>query len=296
MRPPAPFTARPATPADAAGIAAVATACEAAFSPEPLRFGEREIELEQRRAAAAVVVDDEEGHVVAYGRALLRGDVLDAEAAVVPACTGRGIGAFLVGWVEATGGDLGARALRLAALARDDAARELLEERGLSYVRSFYRMMIDLGEPPPAPAWPDGVTVDRLRAGEERVLHEAIEDSFAEHWGHVPRDFDEWLRSVELEPELTFLAREGDEVAGVSVCHRELYGTALVGILGVRKPWRGRGLGRALLRHSFRALYGAGKRRIGLGVDAGNETGAVALYESVGMWIAGQDDVYEKRL
>jgi ribosomal protein S18 acetylase RimI-like enzyme len=33
-----------------------------------------------------------------------------------------------------------------------------------------------------------------------------------------------------------------------------------------------------------------------LGVDAANETGATALYERVGMHVARQFDVYEKRL
>ena len=56
-----------------------------------------------------------------------------------------------------------------------------------------------------------------------------------------------------------------------------------VGTLGVRRPWRKRGIGLALLRHSFNEFYRRGKRKVGLGVDAQNLTGALRLYESAGM-------------
>ena len=82
----------------------------------------------------------------------------------------------------------------------------------------------------------------------------------------------------------------------VQVLGLVVFGVALIGILGVRKHWRGRGLGRALLLQGFGALYGRGKRVVGLMVDAGNETGAVQLYESAGMRVASREDVYERRM
>ena len=60
--------------------------------------------------------------------------------------------------------------------------------------------------------------------------------------------------------------------------------------------WRGKGLGRALLLSAFGEFYRRGERRVALAVDAGNETGATQLYESVGMRVAWQADIYEKRL
>jgi mycothiol synthase len=296
VRLPEPFTARPATRDDATAIAAVFNACDAVYVSEPDRIGEREVGLAQERAVGAVVVCDDRGEVVAYGNAVPRDRALWAESAVAPTAAGRGIGSFLLDWAEQLARDEHMEALRVSTLAGDGRARALVRALGLEHVRSFYRMVIDLDGPPPAPSWPEGITILPLEAGEERLLHEVFEETFAEHWGHVRREFDEWRRGAPIEHDLTFLAREGDEVAGVVVCHEDLYGVALVGTLGVRKHWRGRGLGRALLLQGFAALYGKGKRRIGLGVDAGNETGAVALYEGVGMRIAGQEDVYEKRL
>jgi ribosomal protein S18 acetylase RimI-like enzyme len=66
----------------------------------------------------------------------------------------------------------------------------------------------------------------------------------------------------------------------------------------VRRPWRKRGLGLALLNHSFGEFYRRGYRRVGLGVDAQNLTGALRLYEKAGMRAdpARRFSVYEKEL
>ena len=66
--------------------------------------------------------------------------------------------------------------------------------------------------------------------------------------------------------------------------------------LGVRRPWRGRGVGRALLLHTFGEFHRRGVDRVSLGVDAENPTGATRLYESVGMNTVLEQSVYEKSL
>ena len=66
--------------------------------------------------------------------------------------------------------------------------------------------------------------------------------------------------------------------------------------LGVRRPWRGRGLGHALLLGVFGKLYRRGFTRVGLEVDAASETGATRLYERAGMRVTRRYDWYERRL
>ncbi len=56
-----------------------------------------------------------------------------------------------------------------------------------------------------------------------------------------------------------------------------------VNLLGVRRPWRRRGVALALLQHSFREFYARDRRKVGLGVDAQSLTGATRLYEKAGM-------------
>ena len=69
-------------------------------------------------------------------------------------------------------------------------------------------------------------------------------------------------------------------------------GEGWVGVLGVRRPWRRRGLATALLYASFREIRSRGKPMAKLGVDAANPTGATRLYESVGMRIVNEFAAY----
>ncbi|MGE5251406.1 MAG: GNAT family N-acetyltransferase, partial [Bacteroidota bacterium] len=97
----------------------------------------------------------------------------------------------------------------------------------------------------------------------------------------------------EFDPSLWHIAWDGDQVAGYSLC-RFRSGIGWVGTLGVRRPWRKRGLGMALLQHSFGEFHRRGMKTVSLGVDAANPTGARRLYQKAGMQIAAQYVIYEK--
>jgi mycothiol synthase len=64
--------------------------------------------------------------------------------------------------------------------------------------------------------------------------------------------------------------------------------------LGVLASCRGRGIGAALLRHSFATFAGRGVRCVILNVDAENPTGATALYQRVGMRVVKRWDLWER--
>ena len=67
-----------------------------------------------------------------------------------------------------------------------------------------------------------------------------------------------------------------------------------VDYLAVSASHRGRGVGAALLRHSFSVLARPGVERVLVNVDAENPTGATALYERVGMRIVKRWDLWER--
>jgi len=228
-----------------------------------------------------------------------RAEMLDLDAFVRPAHRGRGLGGAQLDWLEAEARRRDRTIASTSALAADRAAVELITGRGFEPVRHFYRMLVDLEEPPPPPVWPEGFEVSTFEPGEEEELHGVIEEAFAEHWGQEPRDLEHWQSSTFgqawWDPSLVYLVRKGDQVAAGEI-NAIRFGVGWIGSLGTRKPWRGLGLGRALLLHAFGELYRRGERRVGLAVDAGNETGAVRLYESVGMRISWQADVYHKHL
>src|SRR4029079_12656768 len=101
----------------------------------------------------------------------------------------------------------------------------------------------------------------------------------------------------EFDPTLWPIAldRLSGEVAGFSL-NRYRMGIGWIRTLGVRRRWRKRGLGEALLLHSFDEFYKRGTKTIGLGVDAQSPTGATRLYQRAGMHVAAEYVIYEKEL
>jgi len=92
---------------------------------------------------------------------------------------------------------------------------------------------------------------------------------------------------------------EGDQIAGMSLCSPKMTedpDMGWVNVLGVRRPWRRRGLALALLHHTFGEFYRRGKARVGLGVDASSLTGALDLYKKAGMHPVRQYANFEKEL
>jgi mycothiol synthase len=212
---------------------------------------------------------------------------------------GRGLGSFLLDWAKDASRRRASRNLRTVISPGDEAARPLVAARGFRLVRHFYRMVVDLSEPPAEPHWPEGFSLSTMLPAEEPILCEVIEEAFAAEWGRPSRSFEEWQRAVfsqdSFDAALCYLVREDGRAVAAEHCARR-FGMGWIGSIGVLAPWRRRGLGEALLLHGFGELYRRGERRIGLGVDASNPTGATRLYERVGMRVAWQADTYEKAL
>jgi mycothiol synthase len=249
------------------------------------------------RVEQSTGVADESGRLVGVGYLRRRGSYYVADYFVRPDSRGLGVGSLLLDWGESISAAAGLSSVRAAATARDAGGKALLESRGYRYIRSFYRMVIDLDEQPPPPGWPEGFTV-ALEPGEERLLYETLEEAFEDHWGHETRTFEAWIaQNGPLSERLCYVVRTDDGTAAAAqICDEERFGTAWVAIIGVRAAFRRRGLGEALLRQAFHDLYARGRPRIALGVDAENTTGATRLYERVGMRVVLRDDTYEKLL
>jgi mycothiol synthase len=208
---------------------------------------------------------------------------------------------LLLDWAERRASEMAHRARAQVPVEADDGElRAELEKRGYELVRWFFEMEIDLTEEPPQPAWPDGIAVRTFEPGDARAVYEADLEAFEDHWEPVHVGFDEWcdyfLSSWNFDPSLWFLAEEDGELAGVSMCARRGGETGYVSVLAVRRPWRRRGLGTALLLHSFRELRRHGCPQAALSVDGDNMTGAVRMYERAGMHVARRAAMYWKDL
>jgi mycothiol synthase len=182
----------------------------------------------------------------------------------------------------------------------DEPLRALYEGSGYRLVRHSFRMRIELDEEPPEPQWPDGYTVRTMRDGEERRFYDAQMASFADTWMFAPEPYESWrhwmVEESRFDPSLWFVAEKGDDLAGILIGRvpENEPGLGWIRILGVLPDHRQRGLGQALLCHSFRDFAGRGLDAVGLGVDAENPTGAVRLYERAGMHVERTNLMYEK--
>lgn len=185
---------------------------------------------------------------------------------------------------------------------QDAAAADAVRRAGLELIRHSYRMAIELGDGARTPRWPDGISVRSFDEADARVVYEAQQESFADMWEHTPDPYEEWkhwmISREGFDPSLWFLAEDGDHLAGIALCRTDDNDDALgrVSVLGVRRPWRRRGLGRALLEHAFGEFQKRGYRTVNLGVDAESLTGAQRLYEQAGMRVIRRFDIYEKPL
>jgi mycothiol synthase len=233
---------------------------------------------------------------------------------VDPAYEDRGIGTWMLHWAEQRAlrelpnVPAGLRfAPRLGTYREAEKPKRLFADMGYQHIRSSYHMLIEMNAPVPEPEFPEGITLRTYNmATDAETVYRAVEDSFRDHFGFVEQPFEEGLKRFKhfweddsSDPTLMFVAMDGEDIAGINLCRPKSFDDpemGWVGTLGVRRPWRKRGLGLALLRHSFNEFYRRGKRKVGLGVDAQNLTGALRLYEHAGMHVHQAMDLYEKEL
>jgi mycothiol synthase len=231
-----------------------------------------------------------DGRVVGYGDVFVQDDELALDAAAP------GQWDVFFDWAEDEARSAGARRVRTFFLSGHELA-DVTAARGYQPSRSSFVMEVELDRPPTVPPLPAGIELRPYRNVDEDVVRAAVNESFSEdplYREASPEVFREFnIATRGFDPEVWLLAWDGDELAGVSLNYKERVGEpglGWVGILAVRSPWRRRGLGDALLRASFAALYERGLRRVGLGVDTENVTGALRLYERAGMRPVRQTD------
>jgi mycothiol synthase len=236
------------------------------------------------------------GRLLAAGWILPRDGVAHQYGLVAPSARGRGHGSRVVEHGEARARELGLARIRAGALGADAAAAELLRRRGYAAANHYLELVLELAAAPAA-ATPTGIRIAPFRVEDARLFYETIGTAFADNWDFVSTPFEQWYeqRIVNGDMSLSYLARDGDEVAGAIRCDADRRGLGWIAALGVLPAWRSRGIGRALLLHAFRAFWERGQPHVGLGVAADNEP-ALRLYESVGMQVEAEDVVFEQQL
>ena len=245
-----------------------------------------------------LLVLEHEGRVAGYFDVWLEEDVADLDVAA-PGCWDEAFG-----HAENKARALGAKRVR-AFVVEEHELGNLVASRGYRTIRGSWTMEIELGlEAPSEPVIPDGIEIRPYRHPEdEQRVYEATQEAFADHWEFHPVSIENWrefnVKANNFEPDLWLVAWDGEEVAGAALNYPERSGDpghGWVGTLGVRRAWRRRGLGEALLRRSFKELHARGLRKVRLSVDAENLTGATRLYERAGMKVLRRSNTWERTL
>ena len=300
LPPPDGFRVRPVVEEDAPAINALAVAADEAVmgwsdsTEADLLDWWRLFDLDHD---SWLLEDDE---LAAYGVFYAHGESGEFDGYVHPARTGLGLGRWLVERGQERGRERGLTKAQTWCLAQDAAAQALFENQGFSEVRRYYRMLVELSAPPSDPQWPEGFRVSTFEVDDARAFHATLNEAFEDEWNFVPLPFERWYEhhaeANDFDPTLWFVVRDGDEIAGVLRGEPQRFDAGWVGAIGVRKPWRKRGLGLALLQHAFGEFHRRGQRRVALGVDAQNPTGATRLYERAGMHVTYEAVAFQKEL
>ena len=232
---------------------------------------------------------------------------------VAPPFRRRGLGSYLLRWCEA----------RLQAISLNHSSEtqkvfhvwttdavpgeiKLYEESGYHVARTMVAMTRSTKQNLPLRRLPKGLEVRPAQSSHYRAVWDAWEEAYRDHWGYSPRtenDFVAWQKSRMFQPELWKIAWDGGDVAGLVLNCIDERRNEWLGIdrgytqyVFVRRPWRRRGLARALLTESIRMFTALGMTETYIGVDTESPSGADVLYSSLGYRPYQRHLIYRKPL
>ena len=213
---------------------------------------------------------------------------------VHPEHTGRGLGSALLDWAEERSRELGSDKLGQTVPDRDTGAAELLTARGYNPIVHCWLLenvlATDVGEP----VYPEGISIRAFRAEDAPAMFDLYESAF-ETIQTSRYSFEEWstltIKRAAFAPESSPVAFAGDELVGLTISlENPETDEGYVDQLAVREDFRGRGIAKALLRKAFREFHLRGRSTTTIWTHS--DTGALPLYESIGMTVRRSDTVY----
>ncbi|MEU0007223.1 GNAT family N-acetyltransferase [Streptomyces sp. NPDC006314] len=292
------YRSRSATTADVQAVHRLVTECERRLLGRAVTGFERiaaDLGLpDQEPKPDSVLVRDSKGDPAGWG--WMKGR--RARVHVHPDHLGRGLGRSLLDWAEARARRLGIDRLSQSVPDSDHMANALLRSSGYFPLVTEWLLEITMPVEPEVPEPPAGITVRPFRPGDAQAAYQVTEDAFDE-WQQRRKTYAEWARlTVEratFEPAASPVAFAGGQMVGV-VLSSDVPGSdeGYVERVAVRRDHRARGIARMLLREAFRTFYHQGKGTCTLWTHTG--TGALSLYERIGMTVQRSSTVHSKAL
>jgi mycothiol synthase len=206
--------------------------------------------------------------------------------------------------IAATHPDDGPRFFQSWAADTEASAEALLQSEGYTAIRHAFDMRRPSLDNIPDFPLPEGLEVRPVQPEHMRAIWEADQEAFKDHWGFSPgteEDYKGFLDFPHADPSLWRVAWDGEQIAGqvrsfINHKENEEYGRkrGYTEFISVRRPYRRRGLARALIALSLRALQERGMTEAALGVDAENLSGALRVYEDCGFQVVKRYTTYRK--
>ena len=226
---------------------------------------------------------------------------LDEAQELTHAATDPDVGDALLAHAEQQARERGFDHVAATAVPEDEPLYSAVTRNAYTLDREVLRMWRMLDGDLPEPVWADGAAVRAYAAADGERVHALLDEAYA-GWDrdYVSRGHEGWLSFMtahaDFDPAMWFLVERDDELVACALYWKEQQRRGWVKDLVVRDSERGRGLGKALLQHGFRAYAARGADRVGLKVDATNPTGAPQLYERLGFVTDQRLGIWTKRL
>lgn len=218
---------------------------------------------------------------------------------------GRGIAGLMLRYVEdrcrQDAAELPADSRKLIRVWKKNKAVAIirfLQDHGYQIERYFFAMSRPIDLPLDDYPLPPGVEIRPVEPAHYRAIWDAEQEAFRDHWGYTqPAEsmFEAWQNDRLFKPQYYRVAWEGDQVCGMvlnfldpeenETYHRKRGYTETI---SVRRPWRGKGVARALIAESIRMFRDMGMEETFLNVDTENTSGALNLYSGLGYTV--EDD------
>jgi mycothiol synthase len=269
-----------------------------------------------------LVIVERAGRIVGYARVEWR-DLTDGTrqyfsiCLLDPAERGRGIGGTLLAWTEARLATIASGLPDAASVpgtmycytfGADRHATSLLTARGWTEDGRGYEMVRATLDEVPSVPMPEGLVVRPIGLDEaaRRQVWDASSEAFRDHRSETETAEEDWaafLADPRQDPSLWLVGFDGDEVAGavlglidpIENAHHGRERGVLASVF-TRRPWRRRGLARALIARALVRLRDHGMTSAYLGVDGLNPNQAMTLYSSLGFEVASQSIDWKKPL